>query len=185
MNAITPAKLEPAPAIGIATPMTTPSSVHWRTLLPEVKKLDIADRITTPDGQMMRFRLRRSLSSDELRTVRTAEREYRAAIQGCGHRKAAEIVQIMRALYRNSFRWREMSNQELEAVAYTWVNDLAQYPADLIALAFEKWRSRRNSKGEPPGDVGQLMDPVFPILDERKADLEKIVSVITYQERAA
>lgn len=170
-----PAKPTPAATPSEERPLTTPSYERWQSLQAEMVR-DTSRPIETM------WVIPRSLNSDELATLRSVKAELEAAVQPAGVNGAAKHVSMMRAFYSNSFRWKDMSADELSAVAYLWAKDLRDYPEDLIELAFDKWRRRAKSNGQPPGDVGELMKSVDPILAARKSQVWRVSSVLAISQ---
>ena len=57
------------------------------------------------------------------------------------------------------------TEREAELMVQDWLEDLGEFPADLIADACRIWR---NSTQRFFPTTGQLLDPVRPIMDHRK-----------------
>lgn len=90
--------------------------------------------------------------------------------------EAARVMVAMRARYRERGSWRNLSKDELSILADEWIEDLCEYPADLVREAYRLWRHHRG--GFPPSDAGEMMAAVMPIFRSRKALVDRMTLLV-------
>jgi hypothetical protein len=94
-----------------------------------------------------------------------------AAVAVCASLTPAKPQEVAVLFERLSLHYPELKRTDREAklAIEDWLEDLAEYPVDLIREACRLWRNSTQRFFPTPG---QLIDPVRPILTHRKA-LEK------------
>ena len=87
----------------------------------------------------------------------------------------AEILTRVEMLDIRGFQ-KDLPQAAMEQIELEWLEDLSEYPADLVKLACHRWRRACNNR--PPYASGELMDGVKDEYRRRKTTYLKAKSVL-------
>jgi len=99
------------------------------------------------------------------------------AVQGADD---AQVINVLYPLLKRYHLKREGKLLE-DTLLDEWIEDLNQWPADLIALACQNWR-RNDRRGFAPRASGQLMASVSDIMTNRRRILTRAQVVLQILE---
>ena len=122
----------------------------------------------------------RALTQQEQSALKLGLAEAKFSLKPASEGDAGKVMVAMRARYRERGSWRNLSKDELGIIADEWIEDLCEYPGDLIREAYRLWRHGRG--GFPPSDAGEMMALVAPIMQSRKALADRMAKLVQAAE---